>query len=130
MKHKFRKDQSQKVFDARNTFMSNFNDNFVKENQLYDEISTNFDINNISNYINLYNNLVNSHPLKTSSTLVAIHKIISNIKDQLFTISLEKKEIKTKEQANEALIDIKLNNWIISEKTINALINISNTYQF
>ncbi len=126
IKHKFRKDQSQKIFDARNTFMSNFNENINKEFELFCEISNNFDPNNMNNYVNMFKIFLESHPVKNSSCLVDIHKIISIKKDIILTNQIDKKEIKNKDQANDILNDIKNNKWNISDKNIKALMNMIN----
>lgn len=110
--------------------MTTINDNISKEIQLLEEITINFEINNLNQYVELYNSLLNSHPLKTSSNLVSIHNAISSRKDQIISLMLEKKEIKNKEQAHEILNDIKNNKWNVSDKNINALISIANAYQF
>jgi len=130
MKHNFKKTQSQKVFDTRNTFVSTINDNIQKEVQLLEDITVNFEINNFNNYAELYRNLLDSTQLKNSSNLVRIHKSLSARKDQIITLMLEKKEIKSKERAHEILNDIKNNNWSISDKNINAIISILHAYQF
>lgn len=128
VKHNFKKTESQKVFEARNTFMTTINDNILKEVQLLEEVSNNFEINNFNNYAEMYRNLLDLHPLKNSSNLVCIHKTLSARKDQIISLMLERKEIKNKEKAHEILIDIKANNWTVSEKNMNAVISIGNAY--
>lgn len=127
-KHNFIKTQSQRFFEARNTFMTNFNDLITKEFQLYDNINNNFDQNSLEQYVQKYKNLVNLNTIKPSSTLVKIHKLISKRKDQILYNLINKNEIKTRDQAMNIYNDIKTNNWQVSEKVWNYLVDFLETY--
>ena len=120
-----KKIQSNKFLQMRNTFMTNFNENINKEQILFEDLNLNFDLNNLENCVNNYKILKSLNP---SSTLQKIHNLISNKKDEVIGMFLQNIDTtkKTKELAEKYLHDIKVNNWIISNRNFNLLVDYLN----
>ena len=114
--------------EIRNNFMSSFNENISKEENLYNDLVHAFDINNLDNYCNIYRDLIKAN-MKITPTMNDIKNILSFRKDQLIINAFEKNEIKTKTQAMFYYNDIRTNKWKVSDNTFNNLINLINNFQ-
>jgi len=121
----FLKTESEKMANLRNTFMTTFNENISKEENLYNELVNKFEAINLDSYCETYRNLIKTNE-KISPTLIDIKNMLSLRKDQMITLALGKKQIKTFLEAQSYYDDILTNDWKVSQKTLEALIKIIN----
>ena len=125
-KNNFKKEERDKVFQVRNTFMTTFNENKDKEKFLLESLTQDLDYIDLESYVQNYKSLMISNPKFPSVNMLKIHGLISVKKENWIISSFQKNEIKNKEIAEKILEDIKLNKWNISDEVLNRLIDYLN----
>lgn len=120
--HDFFKNEKNKIFQIRDTFLTSYNEHKDQEKHLLDLIvSHNFEISSLEAYVQSYQGLCSLNSNNSGNTLIKIKNALSMRKDQLLSSLLENKQINSKEHAEKLIDDIRKNHWDISEKNLQAL---------
>lgn len=128
-KHNFHKKEKNKIFQIRNTFVTSFNDSKEREFAFVEFLSNNsFDLNSLETQVEQYRQIFCASKVFPSANLIRIRKIISEKKEKIICQMLLKGEVKNKDFAAKLLNDIKDNNWKVSEKIQEDLLNIIQNY--